>query len=157
MASFKGTYTSTIDPKRRLKLPKKLKDAIPPSSNESFVIAAGYDECIFIYPKEEWEKQEQKLRDLMVDDLEEHRFYEREFFPKSEDVKIDRAGRLTLPQGLLDHAQIKPKEEIFIFGVLSRIELWNPEVYQKYKERFPQTREQVAQKIFKPPNVVDKK
>jgi len=152
MASFKGTYTSTIDPKRRLKLPKKLKDAIPPSSNENFVIAAGYDGCIFIYPKEEWEKQEGKLRNLMVD-LEEHRFYEREFFPKSEDVKIDRAGRLTIPQGLLEHAQIKPKEEILIFGILTRIEIWKPEVYQRYREHFAQTYEQVAQKIFKPGSV----
>lgn len=156
MASFKGTFTSTIDPKRRLKLPKKLKDAIPPSSNESFIIASGYDGCIFIYPKEEWEKQEEKLRNLTVD-LEEHRFYEREFYPKSDDVKIDRAGRLTIPQVLLDHARIKPKEEILIFGVLSRIEIWNPEEYQKYKENFAQTREQVAQKIFKPQNAGDKK
>ena len=149
MASFKGTYTSTIDPKRRLKLPKKLRDAIPSTSNENFVIGAGYDGCIFIYPNEEWEKQEKKLRDLKVD-LEEHRFYEREFIPKSEDVRIDRAGRLTISQRLLDHAQIKPKEDILILGVLSRIEVWKPEVYQRYRERFEQTYEQIAQKIFKP-------
>lgn len=149
MASFKGTYTSTIDPKRRLKLPKKLKDAIPPSSNESFVIAAGYDGCIFIYPKEEWEKKEERFKNL-TEELEEHRYYEREFFQKSEDVKMDRAGRLTISQMILEHAQIKPKEEIWIFGVLSRIEIWKPDVYKKYKEKFAQTPEQVAQKIFKP-------
>ncbi len=129
-------------------MPKKLRDAIPPSSNENFVIGAGYDGCIFIYPTEEWEKQEKKLRDLKVD-LEEHRFYEREFIPKSEDVRIDRAGRLTISKTLLEHAQIKPKEDVLILGVLSRIEVWKPEVYEKYRERFEQTYEQVAQKIFK--------
>ncbi len=149
MASFKGTYTSTIDPKRRLKLPKKLRDASPPSSNDSFIMGAGYDGCIFIYPKEEWDKQEKKLRSLKVD-LEEHRFYEREFIPKSEDVRIDRAGRLTISQRLLDHAQIKPKEDVLILGILSRIEVWNPEVYQTYRKHFEQTYEQVAQKIFSP-------
>jgi len=156
MASFKGTYTSTIDPKRRLKLPKKLRDASPPSSNENFVLTAGFDGCIFIYPKEEWEKQEKKLRDLKVD-LEEHRFYEREFIPKSEDVRIDRAGRLTVSQKLLEHAQLKPKEDVLILGILSRIEVWNPEVFQRYREHFAQSYEQVAQKIFSPESPSPKK
>lgn len=129
-------------------MPKKLRDVIPPSSNENFVIGAGYDGCIFIYPKEEWEKQEEKLRNLKVD-LVEHRFYEREFFSNSEDVRIDRAGRLTISPKLLEHAKIKPKEEIWILGVLSRIEVWNPEVYQKYKDQVGKPREQLAEKIFK--------
>lgn len=130
-------------------MPKKLRDAIPASSNENFVVGAGYDGCIFIFPNEEWEKQEKKLRDLKVD-LAEHRFYEREFIPRSEDVRIDRAGRLTVSQRLLEHAQIKPKDDVLILGILSRIEVWNKEVYQKYKERFEQTYEQIAQRIFEP-------
>lgn len=129
-------------------MPKKLRDISPPSSNDNFVIGAGYDGCIFVYPKDEWEKKEEKLRNLQGD-LEEHRFYEREFFPNSEDVKIDRAGRLIISQRLLEHAQIQPKEDVLILGVLSRIEVWKPDVYQKYKERFGQTYEQIAQKIFK--------
>ncbi len=145
MASFKGTYTSTIDSKRRFKLPKKLREAVPVSSNDHFVIGPGYDGCIFLYPLEEWTKQEEKLRNLKVD-VGEHRFLLRAFVPESEDVRIDRVGRLTIPDKLLKSAQIT--KEVLILGILSRIELWSPEVYQKYRERHKESFEEAAEKIF---------
>ena len=145
MASFKGKYTSAIDGKRRLKLPKKLREAVP-SSNEHFIIGPGYDGCISLYPKDEWEKQEEKLRNLKAG-IGEHRFFERVFIPESEDVRIDRVGRLTIPPRLLGFAQIK--KEILILGILSRIELWAPEVYKRYREQYKQSFEEVAEKIFK--------
>ena len=145
MASFKGRYTSTIDDKRRLKLPKKLREGVSPSSDDKFVVGPGYDGCIFLYPVDEWAKQEEKLRNLKVD-LPEHRFLERVFVPESEDVRIDRAGRLTIPPRLLSFTQIE--KEVLILGILSRIELWAPEVYQKYREQYKQSYEEVAEKIF---------
>jgi MraZ protein len=146
MASFKGRYTSTIDNKRRLKLPKKLREAVLSPSNEHFVIGPGYDGCIFLYPADEWAKQEEKLRNLKVD-LPEHRFLERVFIPESEDVKLDRVGRLTIHERLLKLAQIN--KDVLILGILSRIELWAPEIYQKYREQYKQSYEEVAEKIFK--------
>lgn len=145
MASFKGTYTSTIDDKRRLKLPKKLREAVLASSNEHFVIGPGYDGCVFLYPVDEWAKQEEKLRNLKVD-LGEHRFLERVFVPASEDVRIDRVGRLTIPERLLSSAKIK--KEVLILGILSRIELWDPTVYRKYMQQRKQSYEEAAEKIF---------
>lgn len=145
MASFKGTYTSTIDDKRRLKLPKKLREAVLASSNECFVIGPGYDGCVFLFPVDEWTKQEEKLRNLKVD-LGEHRFLERVFVPASEDVRIDRVGRLTIPERLLNSAKIK--KEVLILGILSRIELWDPAVYRRYMQQRKQSYEEAAEKIF---------
>jgi len=146
MVSFKGTYKSTIDGKRRLKLPKKLREVMPPASNDGFVMGPGYDGCIFLYPLEEWGQQEEKLRNLKVD-LGEHRFLERVFVPESADVRLDRVGRLTVSQRLLDLAGIK--KDVLILGILSRIELWAPEVYKKYREQYKQSFEEVAEKIFR--------
>lgn len=145
MASFKGTYTSTIDAKRRIKLPKKLREAVPSSANQHFVIGPGYDGCIFLYPVDEWTKQEEKLRNLKVE-LKEHRFLERVFVPESEDVKIDGVGRLTIPDRLLAIAKLE--KEVLILGILSRIEIWSPEVYDKYRQQYKQTYEDAAEKIF---------
>jgi DNA-binding transcriptional regulator/RsmH inhibitor MraZ len=47
----------------------------------------------------------------------------------------------------LDLAGIK--EDVLILGILSRIELWAPEVYKKYREQYKQSFEEVAEKIFK--------
>jgi len=145
MASFKGTYISNIDEKRRMKLPRKLRGTMPTSPNDNFVIGPGYDGCIFLYPTDEWAKQEEKLRNLKVD-LAEHRFLERVFVPASEDVRIDRVGRLTIPERLMDSAQIK--KEVLILGILSRIEIWSPAVYRKYREQHKQSYEEAAEKIF---------
>lgn len=145
MASFKGTYESTIDEKRRLKLPKKLREAVSLSSDGNFIIGPGYDGCIFMFSPDEWEKREEKLKNLKVD-VREHRFLERAFAPVAEDTKIDRVGRITISQRLLEHAQIK--KEVLILGVLSRVELWAPEVYQKYQEEHKDSYEEVAERIL---------
>ncbi len=147
MASFKGTYISTLDAKRRLKLPKKLREAVSSSSNDHFVMVPGYDGCVFLFPADEWAKQEEKLRNLKVD-LGEHRFLERVIGPESEDVRLDRVGRLTIPQRLLDLSGIQ--KDVLILGVLARIELWAPDVYKKYREQFKQSFEEVAEKVFRP-------
>lgn len=146
MASFKGTYISTLDAKRRLKLPKKLREAVSSSSNDHFVMVPGYDGCVFLFPADEWAKQEEKLRNLKVD-LGEHRFLERVIGPESEDVRLDRVGRLTIPQRLLDLSGIQ--KDVLILGVLARIELWAPDVYKKYREQFKQSFEEVAEKVFR--------
>jgi MraZ protein len=135
-----------VDGKRRLKLPKKLREVVPPSSNDHFVMGPGYDGCVFLFPADEWAKQEEKLKNLKVD-LGEHRFLERVFGPESEDARLDRVGRLTIPQRLLDLSGIK--REVLILGVLSRIELWAPAAYKEYREQYKQSFEEVAEKIFR--------
>ncbi len=145
MASFKGTYSSTVDAKRRIKLPKKLREALLPSSGEQFVIGPGYDGCVFLYPTDEWARQEDKLRNLKVE-LKEHRFLERVFVSESEDVRVDRVGRLIVPERLLKLARIT--KEVLILGILSRIEIWSPEVYGKYRKQHQQTYEEAAEQIF---------
>ena len=146
MASFKGKYLTTIYYKRCIKLPKKLRAVMPSLPNDGFVIGPGYDDCIFLFTADEWAKQEEKLKTL-TPDLAEHRFYERVFVPESEDVTIDRVGRLTIPEELQERAQII--KEVLILGVLSRIELWSPEVYKKYRQQRKESYEEVAEKIFK--------
>lgn len=149
MTTLKGNYTTTIDEKRRLKLPKKLRESMSLSPHEQLVIGPGYDGCIFIFPPEEWEKQEEKLKNLKVESGE-HRFLERVFVPQSEDVKIDRLGRLTISSRLLERAQIK--RDVLILGILTRIELWEPEAYQKYLAQYQLSYEEVAERIYQAQN-----
>ena len=146
MTSLKGIYSTNLDDKRRLKLPKKLREAMALSPDEQIVIGPGYDGCIFLFPPDEWGKQEEKLKNLKVE-LGEHRFLERVFIPQSEDVKIDRLGRLTISPRLLDSAQIK--KDVLILGILTRIELWAPEAYEKYLAQYQLSYEEVAERIFK--------
>jgi DNA-binding transcriptional regulator/RsmH inhibitor MraZ len=40
--------------------------------------------------------------------------------------------------------------EVLILGVLDRIEIWNPSVYEEYQKNHPDTYETVAEQVFKP-------
>ena len=57
---FMGEYNHTIDAKGRLIIPSKFRELL----GEEFVLTKGLDGCLSIYPMDEWESFELKLRAL---------------------------------------------------------------------------------------------
>ena len=57
---FMGEYNHTIDAKGRLIIPSKFRELL----GEEFVLTKGLDGCLSIYPMDEWEAFEEKLRAL---------------------------------------------------------------------------------------------
>ena len=57
---FMGEYNHTIDAKGRLIIPSKFRELL----GEEFVLTKGLDGCLSIYPMDEWEAFEMKLRAL---------------------------------------------------------------------------------------------
>ena len=55
-----GDFNHSIDAKGRLIIPAKFRDAL----GENFVITKGMDNCLFVYPPEEWKILEDKLKIL---------------------------------------------------------------------------------------------
>ena len=54
---FTGEYQHTLDSKGRLIVPSRMREEL----GERFMITRGLDQCLFIYPLEEWARIEQKL------------------------------------------------------------------------------------------------
>ena len=57
---FMGEYEHTIDAKSRLIMPAKFREDL----GDSFIITKGLDNCLFVYPMEEWKSLEKKMRAL---------------------------------------------------------------------------------------------
>ncbi|EJW17408.1 hypothetical protein PAV_4c05140 [Paenibacillus alvei DSM 29] len=57
---FMGEYQHSIDDKGRLIIPAKLRDSL----GTTFILTRGLDQCLFVYPMNEWEALEQKLKAL---------------------------------------------------------------------------------------------
>ena len=57
-----GEYTHTIDPKKRLSLPSKFRREL----GKKVVVTRGLDNCLFVYPINEWKKISEKLAGLGV-------------------------------------------------------------------------------------------
>ena len=146
MSSFKGSYSYSVDNKGRINLPAKLRKYVSPEANDAFVITRGFEKCLFIYPVDEWNKVEEKLRNLSSYDSQ-HRRFMRELLELAHESQLDGQARLSVPLELREYAEIK--NEVRIIGTLDKIEVWNPKVYEEYKNNHPETYENVAEKVMR--------
>ena len=91
---FMGEYNHTIDAKGRLIIPVKFRE---PLGNE-FVLTKGLDGCLFIYPMDEWEAVEEKLRALPLTNKNARTFSQHSLWQAPPHVNwISRGGFLVPP------------------------------------------------------------
>jgi MraZ protein len=145
MSSFKGSYSYSVDSKGRINIPSRLRKYVSPEANDTFIVTRGYEQCLFVYPLDEWSKLEQSIRELTTTNPK-HRFFMRTLLEKATESQLDGQSRITIPKELLQFAAIE--NEVLILGVLERIEVWNPKVYQEYQKAQAESYENVAQNVL---------
>jgi len=146
MSSFKGSYMYAVDEKGRVNLPAKLRKYVSPDANDTFVITRGFEKCLFLYPVDEWNKLEENLRNLSSYDPEHRRFI-RTLLELASESQLDGQARLSIPQELREYANIQ--DQVRVIGTLDKIELWNPTVYEEYKNGQPESYENIAARVMK--------
>ena len=62
--SFTGEYNNIIDQKNRLSIPAKYRKSLDIVNGKTFVLTKGFDQCLFLYPVEEWKTVEKQLSSL---------------------------------------------------------------------------------------------
>ena len=115
---FSGEYNHTIDEKGRLIIPSRFRYEL----GESFVLTRGLDGCICIYPQDEWDALEEKLRKLPLNN-KNSRFVTRFLIGGAVNCELDRQGRILVPAPLREHAGLT--KDAVIVGTLERIEIWD--------------------------------
>lgn len=124
---FIGEYQHTIDTKGRVIIPSKLRDDL----GSDFIMTKGLDNCLFVYPLEEWKVLEEKLKTLPMTNRDARAFV-RFFFAGATECTLDKQGRVLVPVNLRDHANLH--KDAVIIGVATRIELWSKEEWEKYND-----------------------
>ena len=123
MLSFIGDYTCKLDSKGRAVVPVVFRKEMQAAGEVSFVMRRNiFDECIDVYPKDEWLKLSQFNR-------EQVRFF-REFFRGAQEVELDGNGRVLIPRKMLDSIGIEG-DEIVMVGQDSKIEIWGKIKYEE--------------------------
>jgi len=145
MSSFKGSYSYSVDTKGRTNIPARLRKYVSTEANDTFVVTRGYEQCLFVYPLDEWSKLEESIRRLSPSDPK-HRFFTRTLLQRAVESQLDGQSRITIPKELLQFAGIE--NEVLILGVLERIEVWNPRVYDDYLKAQAESYENVAQTVL---------
>jgi MraZ protein len=124
MGSLYGAERFAIDHKGRVAIPAKLRRALAPDARDSFVLVPGFDGCLYLYPLDEWQRYEEKLRNLSPGDAKARRFC-RLLLDNASEVQVDGQGRVVLPSVLLTFAGLK--KEAKILGLVDHIEIWDPD------------------------------
>lgn len=142
MASYYGSYLHTLDTKGRVSIPSEMRKA----SGDVFVLTRGFEECLNLYPLDEWELVERELRELRTT-AKEARYYVRQMMSTVRRVVVDSHGRITIPQWHRKFAAIDG--EVCVNGVLEHIEIWNPKRYEEYSGGGDESYEDVAETVWK--------
>ena len=127
MAGLLGEYVCSLDSKGRLKLPASLKGQLTSSNNARFVINRGFENCLTLYPWDEWEKVSAKVNKLNTFEKKKREFA-RYFFRGANEVTLDSADRLLLPKLLLGYADVE--KEVLLTARNNVIEIWNKDTYE---------------------------
>jgi len=137
---FMGEYQHSIDDKGRLTIPAKFRDALGPT----FVITRGLDNCLFVYPQQEWAAMEQKLKALPLMKADA-RAFTRFFLAGATECELDRQGRVNIPANLREHAGLD--KDCVVIGVSSRVEIWSKENWESYSKMSEQSFNEIAEKL----------
>ena len=138
---FIGEYLHSIDEKGRLAIPYRIRKFLRGGA----VVCRGIiDKCLFLYPKEEWEKLAGKLSQLPLSDPRA-RAFTRLIFSGAVEVSFDRQGRILLPAFLRQYAGIK--NQVVISGVYNRVEIWDEKAWQLYKKEMEGKRQEIAKRL----------
>lgn len=116
MKGLTGEYRHTLDAKGRLFMPSRLLKAL----GDPFFIFKSSDNCLNVYPREQWEMLEEKLAALPKEQSRELR---RSLFPTAQECEPDSQGRILLAQNLREHAELD--KNIVIIGLGEYAEIWD--------------------------------
>ncbi len=126
MTNFIGEFECKLDVKGRLMLPSGLRKQLDPASQERFVLNRGFEKCLVLYPKTEWEVISSEVNKLNQY-VKKNREFIRYFYRGATELGLDGTGRMLLPKRLLGYADVE--KEVVLFAYSNRIEVWDKSVY----------------------------
>ena len=143
MTFFTSEYLCKLDAKGRLVLPSRIKAQLPSEDSQELVVRRGFETCLIIYPMVEFKKVFSKISALN-EFHQENRALQRNFLSGVVTVELDGNGRLLIPKHLLAYAQVD--KDVMLVGTGSKVELWNPTIYEKSLIHDPSELSKLAEK-----------
>lgn len=109
------------------------------------MLTRGLDDCLALYSEDEWDSFQARMDELSFT-KKDFRFFSRFIYSSAILVEPDAQGRFLIPANLLAGADLQG--EALVLGARRWIEIWNPEKYQQYVERYGGSFEEVAERLF---------
>jgi len=140
-----GTYLRTLDDKRRVAVPKRLKDDFGESNLEYLYIAPGTQRSLVLYAPKTFVSLGESFNGMPS-----QQNYLRLFYSSAERVDLDGQSRIRIPDRLADYAGLG--RETYLLGVQDHAELWDREAWDTFlKVNTPAFDELASQAYQQPP------
>ena len=124
-----GTYECKIDVKGRLLIPSAFKKQLAPVIPKGFVLKrAVFQNCLELYPLEQWEELIKKVNSLNRFKKKNNDFIRR-FTAGVKFIELDSNGRLLIPRDLIEFSNIN--REVTLSTSVNIIEIWDKSSYEK--------------------------
>ena len=129
---FRGRYQHTIDPKGRLSIPAKFRDALGQYGDHAGqLIVVPNEHSLEVHPLEEWQRIEDKLNAQPMF-TPEVRKLSRLFMSRAKETAVDGAGRILLPPDTREQAGLG-KDVTLVGGGRKMFEVWGRARFEEYE------------------------
>lgn len=135
-----GEYTHTLDLKKRLAIPAKIRKEL----GDGAILTRGLNNCLSLYPMTQWQKMTEKLSQLPMGQGDT-RGFQRLQFSGAHEVEFDQLGRILIPDYLKTYAGLRQRAAIV--GVYDRLEIWDEERWEAYKNETEKNADMIAEKL----------
>ncbi|MEI7490279.1 MAG: division/cell wall cluster transcriptional repressor MraZ [Bacteroidota bacterium] len=140
-----GEFECRLDDKSRVILPSGLKKQISQEAQDKFVINRGFENCLVLYPMNEWKSISEEINRLNLYNRK-NRDFARYFYRGATELTLDNASRLLLPKSLLSYAGIV--RDVVLFAFSNRIEVWARDRYEKLMTAEPEDFSLLAEEVM---------
>jgi MraZ protein len=142
MNQLTGEFSNTLDDKGRLLLPAKLRNGL---AGNVVKLTQGVDNCVWLFTLEDWEKFSAALMGKTSVFHSRSRLLQRMIIGPAQDVEIDKAGRISIPQSLRGYAKLE--KECVIIGIEKYVEIWSADAYRAYLDEHRSEFQEAAESL----------
>ncbi len=132
-----GTYLRSLDDKRRIAVPKRLREEFGGEDVRFLYIAPGTDRSLVIYSPAAFEALANKLAGNV-----NQQNYLRLFYSSAERVDLDSQGRIRIPDRLAEYAHLE--HDAYLLGVQNHAEVWNKSTWDEFSSQLTSNFDQLA-------------
>ena len=126
MIGLVGEFEVKLDAKGRFLFPSGLRKQLSPAAQENFMLNKGFEDCLTLYPMNEWEKVSAKLSKMNLFKPKNRMFY-RLFHQGAKLVSLDNVGRIHVPVAHMERVGLN--KDAMIIAYNDRIEIWDKSRY----------------------------
>ncbi|HEX4129151.1 MAG TPA: division/cell wall cluster transcriptional repressor MraZ [Pirellulales bacterium] len=142
-----GTFPRAVDEKQRIAIPKRIRDALNLTESSVLYITRGTDTSLAVYTEEGLERLAERLA-AASPTQNDVRAFSRLFYAQAEPVEVDSQGRVRIPGGLAQVAELGG--EVVLVGVQDHLELWNRQRWESYLADKASQYDELAERAFTP-------